>query len=448
MTAVVILTLLGGVGCMLVERTWSRFHLATTFDFDAIPLAIEIPPEDLHRVRQPDYVLPKRGQKDKFAQLLDRIPEFSFAPPNETKAAAVPGPESVDEPPSRPSLQNETNTDLSRFQPDKPSAKPATGVRLPSSDVATASYIDDRHAQPANEQIPQTKDSARNVFESPGSENGPSPMRPIPAADAPPRRDFSSDFDPAEHRNDFAGDSRPRTVDDLKFISPESQTTTALPTKNNSFEPAGLPEPAAPTPAVAVSDNATANRFAPPFPRFAETLPPTLSATPAHAPLEAPQQTPNSTTAPTAATTTEESASEPVRSANERIVTVVAGDTLWELTERVYGDGRLFRAVFAVNETALQGSSKLQPGTLLRFPPQQELVRRFPGLIPADLLEPAASQSYQTAAGDSLFSIARDELGQASRYLEIMELNRDVLPANVRHSDQLPSGLKLILPNR
>lgn len=449
---------------MLVERTWSRFRLATTIDFDAIPLAIEIPPEDLHRVRQPDYVLPKRGQKDKFTQLLDRIPEFSLAPPNETKASAVPGPASVEEPRSRTSQKTETNTDLSALRPDKPLATSATDVQRQLADFAPVSYIDDRDTHFAEKQIPRTNDSVHDTVEIAGPENRPVPMRPTPGAAAPPQPDFESDFDPAqpkhdavnsnastmmtwrgdfdpaEHSNDSAGALRPPTVNDLTFTLPGSQTTTTLPTTNNSFHPAERSEPAQQAATVAVSDNETGSRFVPPFPQFAETLPPTLSTTTADA-LKP-------TTATAAATKTEEKTVKPVRSADEGFVTVVAGDTLWDLTERVYGDGRLFRAVFAVNETALRGNSKLRPGTPLRFPAQQELVRRFPELIPADLLEPSASPAYQTAAGDSLFSIARDELGQASRYLEIMELNRDVLPANLRHSDELPIGLKLILPNR
>ena len=50
---------------------------------------------------------------------------------------------------------------------------------------------------------------------------------------------------------------------------------------------------------------------------------------------------------------------------------------------------------------------------------------------------------YTVKSGDSLWTIARDQLGDASRHLELAELNKDTLGGN---SDSLMLGQKIKLP--
>jgi nucleoid-associated protein YgaU len=81
-----------------------------------------------------------------------------------------------------------------------------------------------------------------------------------------------------------------------------------------------------------------------------------------------------------------------------------------------------------------------------------ELANRFPELAPPDFAERDPSRSidntkYTTLAGDSLFEISRQQLGQASRYLELLELNRSQLPPGVNHLTRLPAGIELNLPH-
>jgi nucleoid-associated protein YgaU len=96
-------------------------------------------------------------------------------------------------------------------------------------------------------------------------------------------------------------------------------------------------------------------------------------------------------------------------------------------------------------------------------PTLDETVHLYPDLCPPDLLESHTSatgtqdngdgaknfdnQYYFTQRGDTLFDIARRQLGQASRYLEILRMNRGQLPSNVDHLSRLKQGLKLRLPN-
>jgi nucleoid-associated protein YgaU len=59
---------------------------------------------------------------------------------------------------------------------------------------------------------------------------------------------------------------------------------------------------------------------------------------------------------------------------------------------------------------------------------------------------PAASggRTYTVAEGDSLFDIARNELGKASRWVEIYDLNADVLGKDI---DNLTPGTRIVLPD-
>jgi hypothetical protein len=59
------------------------------------------------------------------------------------------------------------------------------------------------------------------------------------------------------------------------------------------------------------------------------------------------------------------------------------GDSWWSLAERAYGDGRLYRALFAWNK-ALEPRVSLAPGTRLEIPPAARLAAAWPGLVPQD----------------------------------------------------------------
>jgi hypothetical protein len=53
---------------------------------------------------------------------------------------------------------------------------------------------------------------------------------------------------------------------------------------------------------------------------------------------------------------------------------------------------------------------------------------------------------YITEQGDTLFSIAAEQLGQASRFVEVLQLNREILPAETGSATPLAAGLPLKLP--
>lgn len=60
---------------------------------------------------------------------------------------------------------------------------------------------------------------------------------------------------------------------------------------------------------------------------------------------------------------------------------VATGDSWWSVAERAYGDGRLYRALFAWNR-ALDPRIALAPGTSLQVPPREQLEAAWPKLLP------------------------------------------------------------------
>jgi nucleoid-associated protein YgaU len=140
--------------------------------------------------------------------------------------------------------------------------------------------------------------------------------------------------------------------------------------------------------------------------------------------------------------------------------TVQPGDTLWSISEKVYGTGGYFKALGARNRSSLPRSDKLTVGTQIAVPPTAELERDFASLCPKQrksaLVRPKSappagtqrrngSDVYIVNEGDTLFDIARYELGKASRWAEIYDLNRDVLGEDF---DYLRPGTELVMPAR
>ena len=58
-------------------------------------------------------------------------------------------------------------------------------------------------------------------------------------------------------------------------------------------------------------------------------------------------------------------------SAESKFYTVVAGDTLWAISEREYGKGKgdQYNVIFEANRPMLTNPDKIYPGQVLRIPP-------------------------------------------------------------------------------
>ena len=139
--------------------------------------------------------------------------------------------------------------------------------------------------------------------------------------------------------------------------------------------------------------------------------------------------------------------------------TVQPNDSLWTISEKVYGDGRYYKAIGAHNREKLPQPDRLTVGTVLEVPATSVLEQNYASLCPrkrrsavvpsrtvraaAGQALPAGTDVYVVEEGDTLFDIARYELGKAARWGEIYELNRDALGEDF---DFLQPGLELRLP--
>ena len=139
------------------------------------------------------------------------------------------------------------------------------------------------------------------------------------------------------------------------------------------------------------------------------------------------------------------------------------GDSFWSIATEQYGDGRLFDALYRWNGRRVKSFDDLPAATELEIPTKIELARRWPDLCPSDEKRSQGQtfddqtvadydatldvRLYTTQEGDTLFEIAAKKLGQASRYVDIMAKNDQLLPSNVNHSVPLKPGLRLVLPD-
>jgi nucleoid-associated protein YgaU len=136
---------------------------------------------------------------------------------------------------------------------------------------------------------------------------------------------------------------------------------------------------------------------------------------------------------------------------------VEPNDSFWTISQKVYGTGGYFKAVQRHNRKPGANADGLEIGERILVPPVEELEQRYPQLCPkrrgapqpgARSL-PTSSQGYGGRVyvvqdGDTLFDIARYELGKASRWAEIYNMNRDQLGSDYNY---VAPGTKLMLPD-
>jgi len=137
---------------------------------------------------------------------------------------------------------------------------------------------------------------------------------------------------------------------------------------------------------------------------------------------------------------------------------VQPNDSYWVISQTLYGTGAYFNALAKHNRSQGNNQERLQPGDLISAPSVMQLEQAYPELCPKpsrrETLQNQAStvgtrrrhhsgRSYTVAEGDTLFNIARYELGKASRWVEIYEMNRDALGNDFNY---LTPGTQLAMP--
>ena len=130
---------------------------------------------------------------------------------------------------------------------------------------------------------------------------------------------------------------------------------------------------------------------------------------------------------------------------------VKRGDTMSGICAEYYGDANLYRALEDAN--GLEKNSILVPGQTISLPPRAALASNRQLAAPppqtAQPEQPAPKETvrknrtYTVQKGDMGERIARRELGDGRRWMQIFEMNRDQLSSP---DDFLQPGMVLRLP--
>jgi nucleoid-associated protein YgaU len=164
----------------------------------------------------------------------------------------------------------------------------------------------------------------------------------------------------------------------------------------------------------------------------------------------------------------------PARSERGSVYTVVSGDTLSKIARRVYGTNsrRCIDALFEANRKTLKTADALSVGEVLVIPhvagervspdaassrgagdarpsegndARRDSGRPLGARRSAEHVDAAggAFRWYQVRAKDRYVSIAREQLGDGSRWKEIFDLNKDRFP----DPDRIREGVRIKLPS-
>jgi nucleoid-associated protein YgaU len=110
---------------------------------------------------------------------------------------------------------------------------------------------------------------------------------------------------------------------------------------------------------------------------------------------------------------------------------IQSGDTLTALSERYYGSARYTRFLIESNPD-LKDPDRLKVGAVVRIPPKPKdtakasaASSRSPSSAVAKGGVVKGTHTYRVKSGDSFYEIAKNVLGDANRWNELFELNKD-----------------------
>ena len=142
---------------------------------------------------------------------------------------------------------------------------------------------------------------------------------------------------------------------------------------------------------------------------------------------------------------------------------VEPSDNFWTISRKKYGTGRYFMALAQHNAQVIPDPKRMKPGVTIATPSARSLEQAYPQLIPktapADPIQTASAATpaftaqapaavplpesaeldagffvandgtpmYRVGREDTLSGIAQRHLGRSSRWVQVFELNRDVL---------------------
>lgn len=147
-------------------------------------------------------------------------------------------------------------------------------------------------------------------------------------------------------------------------------------------------------------------------------------------------QTPTPSAQPTAQVSPQTTQATPAELSNTATYTVVAGDDLWSVAERLLGDGRDWRVLAELNPQLVDSAYELRPGTKLKIPTVTHQ--------PAAPAAPAKkTTTVKVHKGDTLSGLAKEHLKSASKWPRIAKAN----PV-ITDPDHIEIGWRLEIPGQ
>ena len=142
-------------------------------------------------------------------------------------------------------------------------------------------------------------------------------------------------------------------------------------------------------------------------------------------------------------------------------------DNFWTISRKRYGVGRYYMALARHNQQVISDPKRMKPGVTISTPDSAVLEQRYAELIPKAaapdstptvtttqsrrpedagpagyFVSTDGSPMYRIGDQDTLSDIAKSHLGRSSRWVQILEMNRNVL----RDGNELKLGTVLRLP--
>jgi nucleoid-associated protein YgaU len=152
---------------------------------------------------------------------------------------------------------------------------------------------------------------------------------------------------------------------------------------------------------------------------------------------------------------------------DEQSYTIQQNDSFWSISKKRYGVGRYYMALALHNQRTIPDPKKMKLGVVIATPDVSVLERLYGDSIPKVALDEASdsitttqtrhsanssrsgfflSESgepmYRIGQNDTLTDIAKNHLRRSSRWVQIREMNRNVL----RDGNELKTGTVLRLP--
>lgn len=124
---------------------------------------------------------------------------------------------------------------------------------------------------------------------------------------------------------------------------------------------------------------------------------------------------------------------EDVTKSDENVYEVKAGDELFKIAEKVYGDG--YKYVEIAKENDIKNPDEIEVGTKLKLP-KLESKQVYAA-------KPTVSGQYTVVSGDHLWKIAVAQYGDGYAWVKIYDANKKLIG---RNPNEIEKGMVLALP--